>query len=536
MYTGIYRFYAVSFWCFRRIGKLFILGGIFVKKVRVSFLLILAALVLLHSTSVYALTGSSGLTDYGNTAGAQGSSVSGDQRTDADAQTGLQEEPVNGRQIILVKIAGGGDEMIKVSLDDLVLDIADCTYEPEDREVNLVISKNVLITADNIILTDAVIEGDLYINADNAVLRNLNVNGTIYIDPSSGKGLRLDNVTSGNLAVRIGHYTDTGSDSGDGDENAGGAADDSRDEAADNAGGKDDDDDTGKSINDNADRIGEQDKDEPGEAGDGGVKKADTGKDESKDSNEENIKENDKGSGREVEEKTTVSNKNLKAYLQVADIDGYDSTLVVVSKTRSLPADWRPKDLVMLRVNYRGRAIARYMRKEASDALTRLFADAAKEGIELCAVSGYRSYALQEIVFNKHSDQLGLEAAMRVSALPGQSEHQTGLAIDISSKTMNYGLDKSFAVTREGKWLAANAAKYGFILRYPQGKEQITGYDYEPWHFRYVGVDLALDIMKKGLTMEEYFGIAEADAGNEDKGAAPGKEQALQAGNQKSAF
>lgn len=117
------------------------------------------------------------------------------------------------------------------------------------------------------------IEGDLYINADNAVLRNLNVNGTIYIDPSSGKGLRLDNVTSGNLAVRIGHYTDTGSDSGDGDENAGGAADDSRDEAADNAGGKDDDDDTGKSINDNADRIGEQDKDEPGEAGDGGVKK-----------------------------------------------------------------------------------------------------------------------------------------------------------------------------------------------------------------------------------------------------------------------
>ena len=189
------------------------------------------------------------------------------------------------------------------------------------------------------------------------------MNGTIYIDPSSGKGLRLDNVTSGNLAVRIGHYTDTGSDSGDGDENAGGAADDSRDEAADNAGGKDDDDDTGKSINDNADRIGEQDKDEPGEAGDGGVKKQTPVKMKAKTAMKKILKENDKGSGREVEEKTTVSNKNLKAYLQVADIDGYDSTLVVVSKTRSLPADWRPKDLVMLRVNYRGRAIARYMRK-----------------------------------------------------------------------------------------------------------------------------------------------------------------------------
>jgi D-alanyl-D-alanine carboxypeptidase len=515
-------------------------GGIFVRKIRVSFIFILAIVMILVSSTGYAATDNGGFESTGGIAGAWNipggaagvRDIPGgwNQGSVADAQAGLQEAPADNRQIILVKIVGSsGDATVMVSLDDLVMDVAGCTYEPADKDAPLIISKNVSIVADNIILTDAVIEGDLYISADNAVLRNLDVQGTIYIDPFLNRILKLDNVTSGNVAIWAGSRqdagtADNGAEGNDIDTDVGGKG---------NPGRSDDDgrDDTGRSEDGDRD-----DRDITGNTGNTGStgstgrrddgSRGNTGMDETGSRGNANRNEtsgrddvgrtghNGRGNSSKTEGAGNTGNSGnggIKAYMQVADIDDYNSILVVVNKTRSLPADWKPEDLVILRVDYRGRTVARYMRREASEALTELFADAAKEGIVLCAVSGYRSYSLQEIVFSKHMEQLGLDAAQRVSALPGQSEHQTGLAIDISSKTMNYDLDKSFANTPEGKWLAENAAKYGFILRYPEGKEAVTGYDYEPWHFRYVGRDIAADVTNKGLTLEEYFGIVEAD-------------------------
>ena len=99
-----------------------------------------------------------------------------------------------------------------------------------------------------------------------------------------------------------------------------------------------------------------------------------------------------------------------------------------------------------------------------------------------------------------------VEKANRTSAKAGQSEHQTGLAMDITLKSLNYELTTSFGNTAEGKWVEKNAHNYGFIIRYPEGKEDITGYSYEPWHIRSVGVDLATKIYNSGLTYEEYLG------------------------------
>lgn len=209
----------------------------------------------------------------------------------------------------------------------------------------------------------------------------------------------------------------------------------------------------------------------------------------------------------------TVKEGPAVALLETVAIDDYNSTYVLANKSRLLPAGWKPKDLAAVAVPYRGRSAAKYLRKEASDALTMLFAAAKKDGIELCGISGFRSYELQKSVYYKYTRQLGEKTAEMVSAKAGSSEHQTGLAIDISSKTINYALSNSFANTREGKWLAKNAAGFGFILRYPKGKEAITGYMYEPWHFRYIGRELAADIAKKGLTLEEYYGLVPKDIG-----------------------
>lgn len=128
---------------------------------------------------------------------------------------------------------------------------------------------------------------------------------------------------------------------------------------------------------------------------------------------------------------------------------------------------------------------------------------ASKEGITLTIISGYRSYQRQNELYHNYVSKDGKQAADTYSARPGHSEHQTGLAFDLNS------LNTSFARTKEGKWLTANAAQYGFILRYPEGKTNETGYIYEPWHFRYVGVELATNLYNQGdwITLEDYFGI-----------------------------
>lgn len=120
-------------------------------------------------------------------------------------------------------------------------------------------------------------------------------------------------------------------------------------------------------------------------------------------------------------------------------------------------------------------------------------------------MSGYRSYKRQVTIYNNNVATKGQAYTDRVSAKPGTSEHQTGLAIDVSGPGIGYGLEQSFGATAEGKWLAKHAAEYGFVIRYKKGADAITGYTWEPWHIRYIGKELAEDVKAKNLTLEEYF-------------------------------
>lgn len=189
------------------------------------------------------------------------------------------------------------------------------------------------------------------------------------------------------------------------------------------------------------------------------------------------------------------------------DVTSPDSITVLVNKTHPLmPADYKPQDLVIPNVpfSFSGSSPKKFMRKPAADALEELFAKAKEDDIHLFGVSAYRSYQTQVAIFANNVKQQGEKMASQVSAHPGQSEHQTGLAIDVSSRSASLGLEPIFGETKEGKWLAQHAAEFGFVIRYPQGKENITGYTYEPWHIRYVGVKAAKTIAEKGITLEEY--------------------------------
>lgn len=152
----------------------------------------------------------------------------------------------------------------------------------------------------------------------------------------------------------------------------------------------------------------------------------------------------------------------------------------------------------------------RLLVKDAATAAEELFSRAGKEGIRLCGVSGYRPYSRQQELYRAALEKREKllrktgEAPMIAVAPPGSSEHQTGLALDVSCPSENYDLEETFALTPEGKWLSAYASLYGFILRYPKGKETLTGFPYEPWHIRYVGEPLALYLSLTGLTLEEY--------------------------------
>jgi len=184
-----------------------------------------------------------------------------------------------------------------------------------------------------------------------------------------------------------------------------------------------------------------------------------------------------------------------------------DSLLVLVNKERNLPADYVPDDLTVPAVpfSFSGDNPKKYMRQAAATALEELFAASEEAGLELYAVSGYRSYATQKAIFENKAASRGEAEANRTSARPGQSEHQTGLAMDVTCRQVNFGLETEFGTTPEGEWLAENAYKYGFIIRYEQGKEDITGYSYEPWHLRYLGKPTAADVFARGVTLEEYF-------------------------------
>ena len=146
------------------------------------------------------------------------------------------------------------------------------------------------------------------------------------------------------------------------------------------------------------------------------------------------------------------------------------------------------------------------MQPVAAHALEELFDAANDDGIILYATSGFRSYSTQKAIFDRRSQQRGERAANRSVAKPGYSEHQTGLAMDVEGQSsLGSGLVEDFGETPEGIWLAQNCHKFGFIIRYPKGKSDITGYIYEPWHIRYVGPEAASEIASLDITFEEYI-------------------------------
>ena len=185
---------------------------------------------------------------------------------------------------------------------------------------------------------------------------------------------------------------------------------------------------------------------------------------------------------------TSEDNPNVKAEVKVT-ISGeasltYINGILIANKTYSLPESYAPG-----------------IDKTAESALNKMINAAKQDGINLFIKSGYRSYSTQKTLYNNYVARDGVAAADRYSARPGHSEHQTGLAFDLNS------LEQSFGETKEGKWLAEHCHEYGFIIRYPKDKEDVTGYMYEPWHVRYLGDDIAKDVYESGKCLEEYLGI-----------------------------
>lgn len=176
--------------------------------------------------------------------------------------------------------------------------------------------------------------------------------------------------------------------------------------------------------------------------------------------------------------------------------------MVFVNKSTSLDKKYVPSDLVW--VDLRG-VRETQLRKEAAGALEDLFKEADSKAITLYCCSGYRSFETQQELYQENVRTYGQKEADLISAKPGQSEHQTGLAMDVTADSVNLGLDESFGETAEGEFVKNNAHKYGFIIRYPEDKTSITGYAYEPWHLRYVGKDAASTIHEKNITLEEYL-------------------------------
>ncbi|MEI7027774.1 M15 family metallopeptidase [Paenibacillus sp. y28] len=196
---------------------------------------------------------------------------------------------------------------------------------------------------------------------------------------------------------------------------------------------------------------------------------------------------------------------------KLSTITDAGSIAAVVNKQLMLPEDYVPADLVYpnVKFTFEEKIEKRQMRKEAAAALEKMFAAASKDGVPLAGVSAYRSHKRQKELFESYVRKDGEEKARTYSAYPGTSEHETGLAIDVSGADGRCAATECFAGTKEAKWLADHAHEYGFIIRYPKGKEDITGYTYEPWHLRYVGFEAAADIHKRGITLEEYKHVVE---------------------------
>lgn len=189
-------------------------------------------------------------------------------------------------------------------------------------------------------------------------------------------------------------------------------------------------------------------------------------------------------------------NLDYDFYTNVNTLHNYLDVTTLVNKYNKLPDNYEIDDLVTLNNEYSKKG--EKVREVIYNDLKKMFDEAKKDNINLNVISGFRTNEKQDTLFNNSIKKNGLDHALIYSAKPGYSEHQLGLAIDINS------VEESFKNTNEYKWLKNNSYKYGFIERYPEGKEKITGFGYEPWHYRYLGVDVATKIFTENITYEEY--------------------------------
>lgn len=182
-----------------------------------------------------------------------------------------------------------------------------------------------------------------------------------------------------------------------------------------------------------------------------------------------------------------------------------DELFILVNENNKLEDDYVPSTLVESDIAFEGYIECKQLDERTSNAAKEMFNAALNDNVNLIAISGYRGYSVQENLYNSRVEVKGVEKTRQYTAEAGASEHQTGLAIDIVCNDYPY-LDEGFENTDAFKWLYNNCYKYGFILRYQKGKEDITGYNYEPWHFRYIeNANIAKDIMDRGICFEEFI-------------------------------
>lgn len=187
-------------------------------------------------------------------------------------------------------------------------------------------------------------------------------------------------------------------------------------------------------------------------------------------------------------------------YKNIKTIKNPDDIVVLVNKLNKLDKDYIPIDLEEISLQYANDN--KYLRKEAKVSFEKLSSEAKLNNYKIIVVSAYRSYNYQTELFNNYVKDKGEKYTLDCSAKPGHSEHQTGLSIDVMGSNNDYD---EFENSPEFEWMINNSYKYGFILRYPKNKVHITGFKYEPWHYRYVGVEVATKIHNEKITLEEYY-------------------------------
>ena len=198
----------------------------------------------------------------------------------------------------------------------------------------------------------------------------------------------------------------------------------------------------------------------------------------------------------------TQEEKEYKSVMSLIE-ENKDNLTKLVNKDNPLKYNYKPDDLVKPNVNSTKSNI--YISNICKNALETMFEEAKEDGINLYLISGFRSSDYQARLYLNSLNRNGEQYTEKYVAKPNYSEHQTGLAVDISSKSNGYNLTYTFADKKEGKWLKENAHKYGFILRYPEDRVEDTGYGFEPWHFRYVGKEVATYIYEHNLILEDLF-------------------------------